>query len=491
MTYSTSSSISVAYAGTARNQALHKLAISQNLFALATASLSCSLNWSRVDLSNIPEKLARLLCEHSGNCALRFSWPVSLYATPRSEFAVKLCTENLLQVTELSLVATRVQLVPWVYEGSAPQIHEVFLQNADAFAYAPLILDCPLFRGETPHLHHLSLVGIRIPWATGNYRNLRTLRIQRCNVGCGVAADVDLCHIFLNSPNLETLILSLRTTLNWDVGDDALLPEHGDIERIPVRALRSLVLELPVPYAKHLLASIALPPTLIQLRLCLEPPLTQPSTVLTLLDPSLLPSCIFSPTTRLHVLDRTSDGSIQICRYTSAGAAETPWWEYGVTRALHARYALPHVHTVVLVAENGCCQDASGALPLLAPLHQMTCLRALTWLSRVLCAMAQTCADKGQAPWGALQEIELMVAACEPSLPAVLNALVAVARRSQALRTVNVTFRMPAFAEDEVTLILDMVRGVRDMGVVIVCRRIDSCQIHSQIEAVEELVPGT
>ncbi|EKM48549.1 uncharacterized protein PHACADRAFT_202679 [Phanerochaete carnosa HHB-10118-sp] len=28
------------------------------------------------------------------------------------EFAVKLCTENLLRVTELSLVATQVQLVP-------------------------------------------------------------------------------------------------------------------------------------------------------------------------------------------------------------------------------------------------------------------------------------------------------------------------------------------------------------------------------------------
>ncbi|EKM48332.1 uncharacterized protein PHACADRAFT_74016, partial [Phanerochaete carnosa HHB-10118-sp] len=163
-----------AYAGTARNQLCTSLAISQTCSHWRQLSLSCSLNWSRVDLSNIPEKLARLLCEHSGNCALRFSWPVSLYATPRSEFAVKLCTENLLQVTELSLVATRVQLVPWVYEGSAPQIHEVFLQNADAFAYAPLILDCPLFRGETPHLHHLSLVGIRIPWATGNYRNLRT-----------------------------------------------------------------------------------------------------------------------------------------------------------------------------------------------------------------------------------------------------------------------------------------------------------------------------
>ena len=490
-----------AHLGCAREQLRAMLAISQTCSQWRCLSLSRPLLWSRMDLSHISEEMAGLLSERSRDCPLETSWPILLYSTARRESAVRFCVDNLPRIAQLSLVATRAQLVPWVYDGSAPQIQKVFLQDADAFAYRPLILDRPLFGGQTLHLRHLSLVGIRMPWAAGVYRNLTSLEVRRCNVGTDVAGDTDLCHIFRDSPHLETLVLSLRTSLNWDVGDDPLLAPHAGAARTPLRALRSLTLELPVPYAQHVLASVVLPPALAALRLCLEAPHSQPHLLPTLLDPALLPPALFAPTTRLQVCDCASSGGVQVRGFAGAPA---PRWEYGwkhrsrlpqgtlagVARALHARYALRAVRAVELCAEDGNCQDVGDALPLLAPLAGLRAFRSLTWSGGTLCAMAAACTAGARAPWAELEEVELVVAACGPAAGAVLDAVVAVARACKALRIVHVTLRMPAMPAGEAALVRDMVRRVQEMGVGVVCRRVSPHQAHEPLEPVEEFSPS-
>ncbi|GJE90556.1 hypothetical protein PsYK624_066980 [Phanerochaete sordida] len=471
--------------GSAHERLRTTVALSQTCAHWRALALAHPLLWTDLDFSCTPEPLARLFLARSAPCALRTTWPASLYATPRACWAAELCAAHLPRMTELALVATRAQLLPWAIDAPAPALERAFLQDADAFAYAPLVLERALFAGA-PRLRALHLVGLRLPWAPGAYAGLRELRIQRCNVGAAAPADSDLLALFRDAPELEVLVLGLRSTLNWDGAGDALLVHAQDAERIALPRLRHFTLEMPVPYARHILAGITLPPALETLKLCLEAPHAAPSTVPTLLDPDLLPPALFTPTTRLEVRDCASHGGVALRGFTSA--EDTPRWEYGwkhrsrtaartlegVASMLAARYTLPHTRALALLAEDGNCQDVGDALPLLGALPPIRTLRTQTWCTRTVVALG---APGHAALCEELEEIYLVVAACEPSLAAVLDALRGVAAAASGMRTLDVTFRATAFSEGDAELVRKTVRVLKGQGVEISCRRVTPYQV--------------
>lgn len=494
--------------GSPREHLRTTLSISHTCSYWRSLSLVRPSLWNSMDLSTIPERLAWLLCERSGSSPMYTSWPISIYSTTRREFASTFCTQNLWRMAHLSLVATRKQLVPWVYEGGAPQLRRVFLQDADAFAGSPLILERPLFQGFTPQLRHLSLVGIRFPWAAGMYRNLTTLEVVRCNVGPESAEDIDLCHVFRDSPSLEVLSLSLRAHLHWDVAQDTLLATPTSISsnqgRIPLLSLRILKLELPVPYAVRILQMIMLPAELEELSLCLDSPHSHTPHLLTILQPSLIPSEIFSPTERFQICDRASRGGIQICGYGTGSAADSvPRWEYSwkhrsrlprsllsdIAHTLPARYPLHLVRTVELIAEDGNCLDTGDAFPLLSQLSSMAAFHSLTWSSAVLCRMFATCSADGGCSWPSLQELRIVLCAFTPTMREVLDAIVGLCQHTKKMRFVNITYRMGPFLEAEGRMARDAVQRIHDMGIVVCCRREAPCPTPDSLGPVEEFVP--
>ena len=132
-----------------------------------------------------------------------------------------------------------------------------------SFASSPVFND-PLFSSKAPGLRHLELSGFRMPWSRGYYQNLTTLKIDHCYVGqCADGEDEEICYILQDMPDLRQLELRLKKPTGWKAETDELLQIQPSIPQggIPLKSLRTVILEVPAEYAKRILANIKAPLT--------------------------------------------------------------------------------------------------------------------------------------------------------------------------------------------------------------------------------------
>ena len=122
-----------------------------------------------------------------------------------------------------------------------------------------LVLEAPLFQGQTPLLRQLCLDGVRMPWNRGFYCNLTVLRITGIPLGKLSPYDEDICLALQDCPHLRELALS-------SIPKDHDFPRDGDPiatvpyprkERIHLESLHHLSLHMPPHYGHHVLSGIA------------------------------------------------------------------------------------------------------------------------------------------------------------------------------------------------------------------------------------------
>lgn len=216
--------------------------------------------WRYIDLRSVD--LARLFIGRSQPCTLVMDVHREWYCGAQAdERRSTLCKENLGRVGALYFQPLSSTLPTWSLDQPAPELRELTVVNY--YRYQNIYTS--LFGDQTPQLRNLELMGCRLAWRSGMYRNLSKLKLEFYGLLPQPDKDKDLLALFRDSPNLESLELKIMDDKRapWDPLSNFLLPtnlysemEHKEID---VPALRSLVLDLPSEYMLHILQSIALP----------------------------------------------------------------------------------------------------------------------------------------------------------------------------------------------------------------------------------------
>lgn len=185
----------------------------------------------------------------------------------------------------------------------------------------PHVFESTFFCGpHTPQLRHLDLEMVRMPWNSGFYTNLSTLRIAKFPLGVHSMLDKGILYVLRDSPNLLSLDLSLNSDSDppsssvqnqLEHSDRFILAYQAQAQSIELKLLHTLKLEMPVCYV-HRILSIIVADSLSTLALKLgEVSQRDADLVVTLTQPGVLPSTIMSSLGRLMVY--TSHGMAKTC----------------------------------------------------------------------------------------------------------------------------------------------------------------------------------
>lgn len=224
-----------------------------------TISLQHPSLWSRVDLSKLSYPIADLILRRGENIPLRI---VGCDEHTRLS-VIALLPDSAHRLEELSLQVSGTNNSAAILCGipSVPYPRLTRISLASTPLPGPpgfmrtTILPTPLFGGNTPMLRHLSLSGVRIPFTSGHYCNLSTLKIDKPSRF--VQEDGDICWTVRESPNLEHLEISLLVNPTRDTAMEALVAS-GDRQQplIALHRLRTVKLNMPFALVHRLLSSI-------------------------------------------------------------------------------------------------------------------------------------------------------------------------------------------------------------------------------------------
>ena len=242
------------------SQTTEVLVISWTCSHWRTIALGDPQLWRYIDLRSVD--LARLFIERSRPCTLVMDVHREWYCGAQvEESRSSLCKDNLGRVGALYFQPLSSTLPTWSLELPAPELQELTVVNYYRYQN---IYTC-LFGNCTPQLRNLELMGCRLAWRSGMYRNLLKLKLEFYGLLPRPEKDKDLLALFRDSPNIESLELKIMDDKRapWDPLSNFLLPTnlYSDIDHktINVPSLRSLVLDLPSEYMLHILQSIILP----------------------------------------------------------------------------------------------------------------------------------------------------------------------------------------------------------------------------------------
>ena len=218
-------------------------------------SASVQSLWARCRLhTRINVKLLDIIIERSGNALLDVE--------SRDGHGMEWCCRNLPRMQNLHLRFTFPSEIIWLSTAKGNNIERLHIDGSNAYCssqgtktYLP-----HLCNGETPSLKHLHLDGIRLPWATGRYTKLVTLKIIVGSLK--LEGDGDFHAIFSESPDLEEFVFHCKRE------HYILIRSKDDDERLivpkrpaPLRKLRRLDLYLRPSDIQHVLRGISTPKT--------------------------------------------------------------------------------------------------------------------------------------------------------------------------------------------------------------------------------------
>lgn len=241
-----------------------------NIHPALTISHTCSVwraisvehptMWSRVNLSQLSPASAELVLGRGRAVPLRI---VGCDVSTRRDVTALISDhchrleELHIQITPNNDTATMVVGIPAVAYPSLRRVSlHLPLSSSSLSGSAHIaIIPTPLFDCNAPQLRCLSLVGVRLPFLSGRYRNLSTLKIARGDpLG---ANDDDICWVLRESPNLEMLEIDLLITRTRGPATGIFLGRA--VTRHPptlLSRLRTVRLSMPLVIAHRLLSSI-------------------------------------------------------------------------------------------------------------------------------------------------------------------------------------------------------------------------------------------
>lgn len=236
-----------------------------------TIALNFPAMWNKIDCEAMSDYRCRLFCDRAKN----YSLTMSRCDIFHREDVRTMVTSKLSGIQVLGIAPTYSPRPGW----NVPPVNQAnilrTLTEAPAeppglmlkslsccvrAAGGPMVLEAPLFQGQTPRLRRLCLDGVRMPWNRGFYSNLVVLSIESIALRKSSQSDEDICLVLLDCPHLRELTLAS----DYDSQDspspeeDPLLAiSHPRSERIHLKYLRYLSLEMPPHYGHHILAGIA------------------------------------------------------------------------------------------------------------------------------------------------------------------------------------------------------------------------------------------
>ena len=144
-----------------------------------------------------------------------------------------------------------------------------------------------------------------MPWNTGFYVNLSTLSITRCSVGAHSELDKGILCVLQDCPDLYSLELSLDES---EEPDTLLSAAFAPSQRIVLKLLHTIKLNLPARYAHHILSAIVVNSlSTVQLELGVVQQ-RDVELVATIPEPGILPAQILSSLQALHVRENWKYG---------------------------------------------------------------------------------------------------------------------------------------------------------------------------------------
>ena len=239
----------------------------RELFSESSAISKQLWTHARIDISKIHPNLLEVIAKHSRDTPLRV-----VCSAVASSDQLRWCATQMRRIEELDVRSTSffkdTRFVRWYsakrlrtlrVQYQVPQSHSA----PNASARSSLLdhanhLQC-LNTGslQTPALRSLSLEGVRLPWASGRYRNLVDLRII---ISCqSLQDDDDFLTVFRESPNLEELTLECMNEEVVLIETDDINPLPTFHHPIPLRKLKHLYLFLRAEDIFYLLREIATP----------------------------------------------------------------------------------------------------------------------------------------------------------------------------------------------------------------------------------------
>ena len=227
--------------------------------------------WSQINITHLTIPIAQLMLERSGQDALRVvRWDME----PMEPYILELVIHNIHRVEELeihSLGRSTRRFLTNPTLSACPRLHRISVgPEVEHTEYHTVlnsrrtteILDSKIFGGSTSHLRQLDLTGIRMPWMTLYYRNLTSIRIVGCSVGQifpylspSHGADMDICDVFRECPELEILELAL-TKPWWNAEMEQINPQETSRSPVYLCALHTVKLDISVEYVQRILANI-------------------------------------------------------------------------------------------------------------------------------------------------------------------------------------------------------------------------------------------
>lgn len=252
------------------SQTTEVLVISWTCAHWRTLALGDPRLWRYIDLRSVD--LARLFVARSKPCTLVMDVHREWYGFSKTDVdreRVALCRDNLHRLGAMYYQPLSSTLPAWALDQPAPKLQELTIVNY--YRYQNIYNS--LCGNQTPNLRSLELLGCRLAWRAGLYRNLSRLKIEFYGLLPRPEKDQDLLALFRDSPHLESLELKIMDDKQfpWDPLPNPLLPADmyslSDRPRIEVPKLNNLVLDLPSEYMLHILQSITLPSDMAHLDL--------------------------------------------------------------------------------------------------------------------------------------------------------------------------------------------------------------------------------
>lgn len=178
-------------------------------------------------------------------------------------------------------------------------------------APVPIVMPSRLFGSSAPNIRHMKLDRIRMPWNTGFYVSLSTLKVSNHVAGGRSSQDSSILLALRDCPNLKVLDLHLvYPNRDWHASTDILLRSQPKQHPRKFVSLHTIKLDVPTPYVRHLLSHIKADGLRV-LFINMQRPSYDPIDVdlpdINVLDPTLIPSKFLSQLQALRVYGDIDD----------------------------------------------------------------------------------------------------------------------------------------------------------------------------------------
>lgn len=229
------------------------LRISQTCAHWRAVILQPPVIWTQVDSTTLSKGGLQLLCHIFSESPVK---SLRMESIPTNASSVQWALSKLPYVEELEAqVSTTSQMTPDAFfcSQSAPRLRRLSLYSLPR-SFIREALQVPFFRGNTPHLRHLHLRHVCVPWRSGVCTNLVTLSITGYFYPAAlVDAGTDISALLRDSPNLRTLEISMEFFEN--PGPEILSLPHSS-SPVHLAHLKTLRLVLPIILAQIILRCI-------------------------------------------------------------------------------------------------------------------------------------------------------------------------------------------------------------------------------------------